>query len=68
VSGYYNTNVSPYYTGFYTGNPNPYYSAYQFTPSYVSPGYYQAAQAAQPNYGYAKTPTYSYPSYYVPTY
>jgi hypothetical protein len=68
VTGYYNSNISPYYTGYVSGNPNPFYSSYQFTPSYISPGYYYAAQASQPNYGFTKTPTYSYPAYYTPTY
>jgi hypothetical protein len=72
-SGYtwgYSSAYTPGYgvtTGYYNGNANPFYSSYQFYPTYVPPAYYYQ-QATTPTTGYVKTPSYSYPSYYVPTY
>lgn len=70
VTGMHQANLNLIYAPV-TGIPYPPYSAYQFTPLYVSPGYYFAAQAGQeqqPSTTFFRTPTYSFPTYYVPTY
>ncbi|MCS6975659.1 MAG: hypothetical protein NZM31_01445 [Gemmatales bacterium] len=70
VTGLHQANINQIYSPI-TGIPYPGYSPYQFTPMYVSPGYYYAAQAAQgqqPSTTFFRTPTYSFPTYYVPTY
>jgi len=71
VTGLYAANLNQLYAPVITGQVYPAYSAYQFMPLYVSPGYYyaaQAAQASQPSTTFFRTPTYTFPTYYVPTY